>query len=380
MRYQGFLLLGLWMTLAGQPENAAAQGIEDVIYARSHRTAPGMVTATGTSSPQTSPQRLLPHQYSELPFEAKSDFEELSVVRTILAKPEDSIDLAKVEVAVERLIDPTVNAPATLHQLDELAAATKARFPEGDATDPELKGMVLLSTMRDAGIWNGYRPFSYDMDDPLGEHINSKLLSHFLATRKGNCVSMPVMFVVLGQMLGLPVTLSTAPRHVFAKFRKDDGTWTNLEVTSYGGQTDQHYIERTSISPTALASGIWLRTLTNKQSAMVIVHTLIEHYKQSGQPEKGLAATELLIKADQKDITSLVVRGDFFCQLSDQRYKKYGKFGNIPTSLRADFEALENNCALDHAKAEELGFTRETPKQKAQYLEMVKQAENSHGG
>jgi hypothetical protein len=325
------------------------------------------------------PQHLLPHQYAEMPYTAKADFPELSIVKAFLNEPEEGIDLAKVELAIERLIDPTVNQVGTLHQLKLLADATKVRFPQGDSTDPELKGMLLLSTLRDAGVWNENRPFSYDLDDPLGKNVNSKLLSHFLATRKGNCVSMPVMFVVLGQMLSLPVTLSTAPRHDFAKFRKDDGSWTNIEVTSYGGQTDQHYIERTSISPTALANGIWLRTLTKKQSAMVIMHTLVEYYRQSGQAEKGLAATELFINADPKDVTSLATRGDFFCQLSGQRYKKYGKFGNIPEPLRADFKGLENNCALDHAKADELGHTRETPEQRAQYLEMVRQVKNSQG-
>ena len=48
-------------------------------------------------------------------------------------------------------------------------------------------------------------------------------MSHYLATRKGNCVSMPVLFVILGQKLGLPITLAIAPNHVFAKYKRDNG-------------------------------------------------------------------------------------------------------------------------------------------------------------
>jgi regulator of sirC expression with transglutaminase-like and TPR domain len=159
----------------------------------------------------------------------KCRFRRQPIAKALLSHPEDSIDLAKVEIAVERLIDPSINPLETLRQSDRLADATRARFPQGDQTDPQEKALILMSTMRDPGPWNGNRAFSYDVDHPLGENPKSKLLSHFLATRKGNCVSMPVMYVVLAQKLGLPVTLSTAPYHVFAKFRMDDGDWTNLE-------------------------------------------------------------------------------------------------------------------------------------------------------
>lgn len=372
MGSKGALLLALGFVLA--PFSAAGgQRVDDI--ARSQPSA-----EVRNAEQQAPPQHLLPHQYAEMPYTAKADFPELSIVRAILNQPEDSIDLAKTEIAVERLIDPSVSQFGTLHQLDSLADATKARFPQGERTDSEEKALILLSTMRDPGPWNGNQAFSYDLDDPLGHNIHSKLLSTFLSTRKGNCVSMPVMYVVLAQMLGLPATLSTAPRHVFAKFRKDDGAWTNLEVTSYGGQTEQHVIERNGISPTALANHVWSRVLTKKQSAIVIMQTLVEYYTQSAQFEKGLAITEQFIKEDPKNITNFASRGDLFCKLSDQRYKKYGSHQNIPASLRPDFDALENNCALDHAKADEFGWVIETPEQQAKYLEMVKQVKDSHGG
>lgn len=300
---------------------------------------------------------------------------DLDIVRAILAQPEDSIDLAQVEMAVERIVDPQVNEMATLHQLDVLAANARARFPQGEATDPEVKGMTLLSTMRDAGPWNDNRPFRYDLDNPLGKNVSDKLISHFLATRLGNCVSMPVMFVILGQKLGLPVTLSTAPMHVFAKFRKDDGTWTNLEITSYGGQTDAHYQERMGISPSAMAQHTYLQTLTRRQSAQVIMETLVEHYYfQTKQYEQVLALTDLLLQADPNNVPILLFRGDAFSRLSDQRYKRYGASKNIPAKKRDDYEALEQNNRALFARADALGWAPETPEHEAAYLQWIQQA------
>ncbi|HEV2681404.1 MAG TPA: hypothetical protein VGV14_12950, partial [Rhodanobacter sp.] len=293
---------------------------------------------------------------------------DLAIIKDILAQPDDRFDLTQVEIAVERMIDPRVSEMAVLHQLDVLAANARARFPQGDATDPEVKGMTLLSTMRDAGPWNDYRPFRYDLDNPFGKNNDDKLLSYFLASRLGNCVSMPVMFVILGQKLGLPITLSTGPLHDFAKFRKDDGTWTNLEVTSYGGMTEQHYIERLGIPPLAVKNKVWLQTLTQKQSAMVIIDTLAEFYYSTNQPEKLLALTDVMLKADPKNVRVMIYRGDGFAQLSD---KRYGSPKNIPASSRSDYLSLENANQAIFAQADALGWQGETPEHKAAYVKWI---------
>ena len=53
---------------------------------------------------------------------------------------------------------------------------------------------VLRSYLYDAGTWNHRQPFRYDLEgDPLGREIPGKLLTNYLATRKGNCVSMPTL-------------------------------------------------------------------------------------------------------------------------------------------------------------------------------------------
>jgi regulator of sirC expression with transglutaminase-like and TPR domain len=298
---------------------------------------------------------------------------DLSIIKDILMLPEDRVDLAQVELAVERIIDPSINEVATLHQIDLLAENARARFPQGDATDPEVKGMVLISTLRDAGPWNDQRPFRYDLDNPFGNNPKDKLISHYLATHLGNCVTMPVLFVILGQKLGLPVTLSTAPMHVFAKFRKDDGTWTNLELTSYGGQTDEHYQERMDISESAILHHLYLQPLTRKQSAQVIMDVLVEYYHQTQQAEQELALTDLLLHANPTDISAMIFRGDAFAQLADQRYKRYGDPENIPKSKWNDYIRLEHNNQAMFVRAETLGWTPETQKHKSDYLKLIQQ-------
>jgi regulator of sirC expression with transglutaminase-like and TPR domain len=304
----------------------------------------------------------------------------LAVLHMMLNQPDESIDLAKVEVVVEHMIDPQVNQAETLRQLDALAENARARFPQGDATDTEQKGLILISTMKDPGPWNDNRPFRYDLDNPLGLNVTDKLLSHFLATRLGNCVSMPVMFVILGQKLGLPVTLSTAPLHVFAKFKKDDGQWQNIEVTSYGTISDLHYQQQMEIPPLAMANKLYLQTLTRKQAALVIIEPLVEFYHYTNQAERELTLTAWIVHDYPQDVAALIYRGQAYIQLYDKRYKQYGRPRNIPPTMRADAEEIGSSINETFARVEALGWVDETPEHKAAYLKSIQQTKARQQG
>ena len=52
-------------------------------------------------------------------------------------------------------------------------------------------------------------------------------MSNYLATKLGNCVSMPALFVIIGRKIGIDVTLSLAPEHMFVKFRDESGVYIN---------------------------------------------------------------------------------------------------------------------------------------------------------
>jgi regulator of sirC expression with transglutaminase-like and TPR domain len=301
----------------------------------------------------------------------------------IMDQPDESIDLAKAEVAIEQMIDPSISEAATLHQIDDLAQTVRARFPQGDATDNEVKAGVLISTLNDAGPWNGFHPYHYDLDNPMGTDPKDKLLSYYLRTRKGNCVSMPILFVVLGQKLGLSVALSTAPVHDFAKLRRDNGQWMNVEATSYGTKSDEHYAQELNISPRALASGIYLQTLNHRGDVLVMADTLMEYYHHHRSADQQLGLTTLVLLHDSKDVQAWIWRGDAYGQMIDERYiKRYGSEKNIPPSERGNFAVLNQNNQMMFRRAEMLGWTEPTAEEKAEYLQMVQRvkAQQKQGG
>jgi regulator of sirC expression with transglutaminase-like and TPR domain len=174
------------------------------------------------------------------------------------------MDFARAKLAVDRFVDPAIDEAAALAELDGMMAIIGKMLgtlpPELASTDIE-KMKALRAVLYEPGHWNNARPFQYDLSDPLGQQPRAQFLTSYLATRKGNCVSMPMLFLALGERLGLDMTLSTAPLHIFVKFtdRATGKTW-NLETTSGAGFTrDEHYHKNLPITDAAVANGVYLR-------------------------------------------------------------------------------------------------------------------------
>lgn len=315
-----------------------------------------------------------PHHQSAATADAQ-----LATLRALIETPENRVDLAKAKVTIDRMIDPKIVAAATLRQLDGLAAGIGARFPAGATAQAKME--LLVTSLSQPGAWNDHRPFSYDLNDPFGKDIHNKLLSTYLATRKGNCVSMPILLVILGQKLGLNMTLAAAPEHVLAKFRNDQGQWINIEATSFGTKRDASYQQELEISPNAIANRIYLAPLSRRGAVGVMLGTLMEFYGQEGQQERRIAVAALALQANPKDVSAMLQTGNAYFRTMRARYmEKYPSPAEIPLSQRADYQSLLQNNELWFSKAEALGWTLPSKAQNANYLQIIQRTKSGQQG
>jgi regulator of sirC expression with transglutaminase-like and TPR domain len=65
----------------------------------------------------------------------------------------------------------------------------------------------------------------------LYRDANNVFLAGLLRTRRGSCVSMPLIYLVVGQKLGMPVYLVTVGKHGFIRW-EEPGYRMNIETTS----------------------------------------------------------------------------------------------------------------------------------------------------
>jgi regulator of sirC expression with transglutaminase-like and TPR domain len=303
---------------------------------------------------------------------------DLQPLRALLQQPEGVVDFAKAKLAIDRIMDPASSESATALRLSALAERIRSRFPSG--ASPRTKLDLLISTLYQPGPWNDNRPFRYDLEDPLGHNLRTKLLSIYLSTRKGNCISMPILVLILGQKLGLPVTLATAPEHAMVKFLDEGGQWLNVEATAGGFKYDSSYIRDTGISEKAVQNDIYLRPLSQRESVAVMAGTLMEYYTRKGQYEHELEVADLALKANPKDVFAMQHKGAaYYLLLRDRFMRPYPNPEQIPKSRIPEFQHLSQENLRWYNQAEALGWTEPTAAQEAKYLESIRREKSARG-
>jgi regulator of sirC expression with transglutaminase-like and TPR domain len=292
----------------------------------------------------------------------------------MLELPERDIDLAKVKLTIDRLIDPSIDVAASLKQLDRMAAEIEARLTNPASSRHKLN--ALRAHIYQPGPWNDHRPFSYDLADPLGTDIHNKLLPTYLATRKGNCISMPFLFITLGQKLGIDVTASRAPGHVFVKYRDETGQWFSIETTSGGEFARDAWIrQQIPMSPLALSSGIYMQPLTKRETVVVALMTLIEFYRDHGWHKDVVRVARLMVTAWPQDALSMVALAAAFAAQWDRdcvnKYPHAVTLNDLPETQRAHCAQLNESAWSWGLKAESVGWRRPTLETDKQDLQPV---------
>lgn len=312
---------------------------------------------------------------------SKSYESNLKNVRALIEQPESQMDLAQVKVKVDHMIDPATDDAAVLGQLDAMVSEIRASL------SPYASNLEKFKALRDylyrPSLLSGRKPFRYDFEDDM--NAKAKLLSVYLSTHKGNCISMPVLLVILGQKLNIAVTLATAPAHLYVMFRGDNGQWYGVEATNGGGWTDEdsQRAQFPRLTQTAIANGVYLQPLTRREAATVIADTLLEHYENRHTLEAERARVNLavlLLDHYPKDVVAMVHAHFGLRELRQRLFvEKYPLPSDIPVSLRPQFMQIENESMHWGLKAKSLGYLPSTPEMDAAYRERIRRAKVENG-
>ncbi|MGZ8363998.1 MAG: transglutaminase family protein, partial [Caulobacteraceae bacterium] len=210
------------------------------------------------------------------------------------------------------------------------------------------------------GPWNGNRPFSYDHQAPRdGSDIETKMLANYLKTRLGNCVSMPALFLILADKIGLKVTLSTAPNHLFVRYIAPDGQVTNLETTSGGNPARDAWLRTVRpMSDRSVYTGAYLSTLTRREAIANLATTVVEDLMRQGRYEEVIQACDIILKNDARNIFCYYDNAVAYSRLQQVFVDKYQTYDAVPDELLPGYEMLVENERTAKEKAVDLGWER----------------------
>ena len=101
---------------------------------------------------------------------------------------------------------------------------------------------------------------TYNLDSP--EHL---FLDGVLSGRKGYCVGLATVYLVLAEDLDLPIHGVATPKHVFLRW--DDGKFRrNIELFQKGREvSDEDYVREQRIPKESIERGVFLANLTRKE-------------------------------------------------------------------------------------------------------------------
>jgi regulator of sirC expression with transglutaminase-like and TPR domain len=213
----------------------------------------------------------------------------------------------------------------------------------------------------EAGPWNDGRPFAYDQADPLGQSPRSRLLPVYLETRLGNCVSMPILFLILADRLGLDMALAAAPLHMFVRWRDESGGTLNLETTSGAHPArDAWFRHNMPMSDLALANGLYMRSLGRREGVTLMAHTLLESLMAKGRYGDVIEVADVILDHGPRDVYAMLKKATAGGYIIRTEFEaRYRHPFLIPMPQRLRYLSLQRSNETLFAAAEALGWEPE---------------------
>lgn len=170
-----------------------------------------------------------------------------------------------------------------------------------------------------------HAPFTYNFDDFAGQKDWSNMfVSTLMQTKKGNCHSLPYLYKMIMDELGQPCYLSLAPNHIYIKAQNKRVGWYNIELTCGDFPTDAWLTASGYIHTDALRNGIYMDTLSQKQSVCLCLVDLAQGYQAKFGIQDGsfiLKCCDTALEHFPKYINAMLLKAETLTALYKQSNK-----------------------------------------------------------
>jgi hypothetical protein len=239
---------------------------------------------------------------------------------------------------------------------------------------------VLTDTMK-VGISksNSYfehPPFRYDFDDVFGgKNWVNMFVTKLLATRKGNCHSMPYLYKILCEELEIPCYLALAPNHIYIKHRSEKVGMYNTELTSGSFPIDAWLMASGYITLEAIQNGIYMDALDDKKCIALCVLDLAKGFDKKYSDNDGsfiIKCCDLTLEHFPDCINALLFKAETKKRQFERLMKQRGI--NNPSVLRQqkDGKILWEEMAGLYGKIHKLGYRTMPEKMYVDWLVSLK--------
>ncbi|PIR01231.1 MAG: hypothetical protein COV66_02110 [Nitrospinae bacterium CG11_big_fil_rev_8_21_14_0_20_45_15] len=239
-------------------------------------------------------------------------------LESIPTRSSEQIDLTETLLAISKEWNPQVDEADFRKQLDQL---TEWAQPALSANSPREKVDLLRRAIHGQG---GYR--YTDEVDARGFPVNSEeLFMHgLLKTKRGYCMNLSLLYLVVAERLGLPIKGVALPNHFFVRW--DDGTERiNIDGTEGGAEfSDGFYLNRFGMKGQPV-SAFYLKSLNKKQTLGAYFSNVGMVFYQNLNSRKAVFYLSLSVAINPLSVEAHNNLGNMYSELNenDQAIQQY---------------------------------------------------------
>jgi hypothetical protein len=156
-------------------------------------------------------------------------------------------------------------------------------------------------------------PYRYDFEDPFGKTDWSKMfVTKLLGSREGQCHSMPLLYLILAEELGIDARLTYSPGHSYIKVQNGKGEWFNYETTNGQYSTDSWVLSSGYVKAEAVKNGVYLKRMSKKEVIASCLADLAKGYAlKYGFDKFVLDCLNTALKYHPNNIYALQLKSDY---------------------------------------------------------------------
>lgn len=206
-------------------------------------------------------------------------------------------------------------------------------------------------------------PYRYDFEDFFGDKNWRKMfVSKLLATHTGNCHSLPFLYKILCEELGIKAYLSMAPNHTYIKLWCEKIGWYNTELTSGYFPIDAWIMASGYVHLNSVQNRVYMDTLSDKQSIAVCLIDLAKGYEKkfgdNGNLDFISKCCDLALKHYPQYINGLILKAETYKKVFEKQMAKQGV--QYPSDLfsNSDSKKLYDDMQSQYVHIHQLGYRK----------------------
>lgn len=179
---------------------------------------------------------------------------------------------------------------------------------------------------KDGKTYYTHTPYGYDFDDPFGkENWSNMFVTKLMKSKKGQCHSLPLLYLILAEQLGVDAYLSFAPQHSYIRLQGANGNWYNLELTVGRYSSDSWLTGSGFIKAEALLHKMYMDTLGKRDVIAGCLFDLAKGYtKKYGFDQFVSDCTKKSLEHHPNNVFALQLHSDYHTVLFHHVAKQLG--------------------------------------------------------